>query len=76
MDTRKYTTRLDHAKILGRVERLLGSDCDVNPYPATSTQWEAFREGWFRSPDDPISRDFRTYGLKWRALPTPGNDPH
>ena len=55
MGTRKYTTRLDQAKILGRVERLLGSDCEVNPFPAMSKQWESFREGWLQARDAPIS---------------------
>jgi hypothetical protein len=43
-----------HAMILGRVERLLGSDCRVNPYPVRSEQWMAFREGWFRDFDEPV----------------------
>jgi hypothetical protein len=47
------------AKILGRVERLLGSDSSLNPFPAMSPQWEAFREGWLRALDDPISREIR-----------------
>ena len=64
MGTRNVT--LLQAKILGRVERLLGRDCNVNPYPDTSAEWEAFREGWFLALDDPISRDFRTYGIKRR----------
>lgn len=49
--------RLIHAKFLGRVERLLGRGCGVNPFPNGSPQWEAFREGWSRALDDPISLD-------------------
>jgi hypothetical protein len=52
------------AKILGRVERLLGSECAVNPFPVMSLKWEAFREGWVQAPDNPISRDFRINGMK------------
>jgi len=58
------------AKVLGRVERLLGRNFRVNPYPDTSKEWEAFREGWFQALDDPISRDFRTYGMKRREKPS------
>jgi hypothetical protein len=42
------------AIILGRVERLLGRDCNVNPYPVRSEQWMAFQEGWFREFDKPV----------------------
>jgi hypothetical protein len=48
------------AKILGRVERIMGSNCNVNPFPAESPQWYAFREGWLRELDDPISQDCGT----------------
>lgn len=57
MGTKTSTPRLLQAKILGRVERLLGRDCVVNPYPARSEQWEAFQEGWFRDLGDPITRE-------------------
>jgi hypothetical protein len=49
-----------HAETLGRVERLLGSTIDVNPFPKISKQWQAFRKGWLRALDDPISTNFRT----------------
>ena len=42
------------AIILGRVERLLGRDRSVNPYPLRSEQWMAFQEGWFRNLDEPV----------------------
>jgi hypothetical protein len=48
---------LHEAMILGRVERLLGNDLVVNPYPATTRQWLAFRSGWLRPLTDPISQE-------------------
>jgi hypothetical protein len=59
---------LVQAKILGRVERIMGSDCDVNPFPVASPQWNAFREGWLRELDDPISQDCGTQGRERPAL--------
>jgi hypothetical protein len=45
------------AMILGRVERLLGSDSRVNPYPVRSEQWMAFQEGWFRDFAEPVTNE-------------------
>jgi hypothetical protein len=65
-----WNIRLQRAKMLGRVERLLGSDCNVNPYPEMSKEWEKFREGWIQPTNDHISRDFRTYEIKGRGKST------
>jgi hypothetical protein len=69
MDTRKHTTRMAQANILGRVERLLGSDCDINPFPAMSKQWESFREGWLQALDAPISAGNPIFGKNRRDRP-------
>jgi len=63
MSLRRINPRQLQAIILGRVERLLGSDCDVNPYPEKSDLWEAFRDGWFRALDDSIFRELSTRGM-------------
>lgn len=44
------------ATILGRVERLTGSTLDSNPFPRGSDQWVAFKDGWIRPLDNPISK--------------------
>jgi hypothetical protein len=60
MAVKKFNPKLMQAKILGRVERLMGSDSTVNPFPVRSKEWEAFREGWFLDLDDPVTRYYNT----------------
>jgi hypothetical protein len=55
-------TRLQ-AQLLGRVERLLGRESRVNPYPESSELWTSFREGWLRTLDNPLSHELRSRGL-------------
>jgi hypothetical protein len=55
MSANKSNHWRQQAMILGRVERLLGSDCKVNPYPVRSEQWMAFQEGWFRDFNEPVT---------------------
>ncbi len=62
MNSRDYKRTALQAKILGRVERLMGRDCNVNPFPAATKNWEAFREGWLRDPGDPLSHEMRAGG--------------
>ena len=50
---------LRDAMLLGRVERLLGNNVSVNPFPKHSNRWLAFRAGWFRSLDDPVCQELR-----------------
>ena len=50
---------LIQATILGRVERLAGSGLDSNPFPQGTDQWLAFKEGWSRPLDNPISKLLR-----------------
>ena len=57
--TAKSTTL--QAKLLGRVERLLGRDDRVNPFPEASELWSAFQEGWQRALDAPLTQELRSY---------------
>ena len=50
---------LIQATILGRVERLAGSGLDSNPFSQGSEQWIAFKEGWSRPLDNPITKLLR-----------------
>ncbi len=43
------------AKLLGRVERLLGSASSANPFSDESNLWGAFHEGWSRPIDEPVT---------------------
>jgi hypothetical protein len=49
-------TSIIQATILGRVERLAGNGLDSNPFPHESDQWKAFKDGWSRSLDNPITK--------------------
>ncbi len=60
-EKRESPTKLQ-AKILGRVERLLGRECCVNPFPEASALWTAFQEGWHRTLDNPLSHELRSHG--------------
>ncbi len=60
MSTKEYKHTVLQAKVLGRVERLLGSDCNANPFPEMTKQWTAFREGWFRDLTNSLSCELRT----------------
>ena len=55
LDYRKErAANLLQATILGRVERLMGSGFEANPYPPGSELWEAFLEGYRRELDNPL----------------------
>jgi hypothetical protein len=54
--------------ILGRVERLLGRDCSVNPYPLRSEQWMAFQEGWVRDFEEPVIDEICKQNTKRKRL--------
>ena len=62
MSSKDYKRTTLQAKILGRVERLMGNDCNVNPFPVATKNWVAFREGWLRDLGDPLSHEIRTGG--------------
>jgi hypothetical protein len=56
LSEKERKSSLIQATILGRVERLAGSSLDTNPYPQGSDQWIAFKEGWSRPLDSPITK--------------------
>ena len=56
LSEKERKSSLIQATILGRVERLAGSSLDINPFPHGSDQWNAFKEGWTRPLDSPISK--------------------
>jgi hypothetical protein len=62
-ERKQKQTRLQ-AKILGRVERLLGRDCRVNPFPEASELWSAFQEGWLRALNDPLSHELHCHDIR------------
>ena len=49
-------TSIIQATILGRVERLAGNGLDTNPFSQGSDQWKAFKDGWSRPLDNPITK--------------------
>ena len=53
---RERKSSLIQATILGRVERLAGSGLDSNPFTQGSDQWIAFKDGWSRPLDNPITK--------------------
>ncbi len=60
MNNRDHRRTTLQAKVLGRVERLMGMGSNVNPFPESSKNWEAFQQGWLRDLGDPLSREIRS----------------
>jgi hypothetical protein len=62
MSTNKNSGRkssIIQSAILGRVERLLGSSIDSNPFEMKSELSQAFLIGYSRSVDNPIIKDIQ-----------------
>ncbi len=64
MKVRKIKQTRLQAKILGRVERLLGRESRVNPFPETSELWSAFQEGWLRALNDPLTHEIHNHDIQ------------